>query len=121
MNLRRSASQPAQRSTRICATGNRRVEPLPWPRRAPQRAASETASIHKDLVSRWQLKAERLAKLPKLEQGCWHAYRRLWAVERKGLPDVDVAAAGGWRDTRALKLSYQQADPATMLRVVEGA
>ena len=33
--------------------------------------------------------------------------------------DVDVAAAGGWRDTRALKLSYQQADPATMKSVVE--
>jgi hypothetical protein len=30
-----------------------------------------------------------------------------------------VAAAGGWRDTRALRLSYQQADPATMKSVVE--
>jgi len=36
------------------------------------------------------------------------------------MPDVDVAAAGGWKDTRALKLSYQQADPARALRVVEG-
>ncbi len=35
------------------------------------------------------------------------------------MPDVDVAAAGGWRDTRALKLSYQQPDPASVLRVVE--
>ena len=45
--------------------------------------------------------------------------RRLWASERKSLPDVDVAAAGGWKDTRALKLSYQHADPETVLRVVE--
>ena len=32
--------------------------------------------------------------------------------------DGDVAEAGGWRDTRALKLSYQQSDARTMLRVV---
>jgi hypothetical protein len=64
------------------------------------------------------LKAERLAELPKLRGGLWHPYRRLWATERKHLPDRDVAAAGGWRDTRALKLSYQQTDPATVLEVV---
>jgi hypothetical protein len=36
------------------------------------------------------------------------------------MPDVDVAAAGGWRDTEALRRSYQHADPATVLRVVAG-
>ena len=65
------------------------------------------------------MKAEKLAELPKLAGGRWHPYRRLWATERKTLPDADVAAAGGWRDTRALKMSYQQADPITVLRVVE--
>lgn len=78
------------------------------------------ASIERRLVTRWLVKAEKVAGLPKLDRGAWHPYRRLWAVERKHLPDVDVAAAGGWRDTRALKLSYQQADPATVLAVVEG-
>ncbi len=34
------------------------------------------------------------------------------------LPDVDVAAAGGWTETDSLKRCYQQADEATMLRVV---
>ena len=33
-------------------------------------------------------------------------------------PDVDVAAAGGWKDTVSLKTAYQQADDETMLRVV---
>ena len=74
--------------------------------------------IRRDLAGKWLLKAERLAELPKLKGGVWHPYRRLWAVERKHLPDVDVADAGGWRDTRALKLSYQQSDPATVLKVV---
>ena len=68
----------------------------------------------RDVAARWLIKAEVLAELPKLRGGVWHPYRRLWATERKHLPDLDVAAAGGWRDTRALKLSYQQADPATM-------
>ena len=36
----------------------------------------------------------------------------------EALPDVDVAAAGGWTETNSLKQCYQQADEATMLRVV---
>jgi hypothetical protein len=71
-----------------------------------------------DIVQKWLLRAERLADLPKLNGGIWHPYRRLWVSERKHQPDTDVAAAGGWRDTRALKLSYRQADPATVYEVV---
>jgi hypothetical protein len=41
------------------------------------------------------------------------------AVERKHLPDVDVAQAGGWRDLATMKRSYQQADAATVLKVIE--
>jgi hypothetical protein len=74
--------------------------------------------IRLDRVQKWLVRAEEVAGLPKLQGGRLHPYRRLWASERKHLPDVDVAAAGGWRDTRALKLSYQQADPATVLEVV---
>lgn len=81
----------------------------------------EAESVTKRLASRWLVKAEALAELPKLEGGIFHPYRRLYAVERKHLPDADVAASGGWRDTRALKLSYQQPDPETLLRVVEHA
>ncbi len=75
--------------------------------------------VRTDVLRNWLRKAEMLAGLPKLRGGLWHPYRRLWATERKHLPDVDVAAAGGWGDTRALKLSYQHADPDTVLRVVE--
>ena len=75
--------------------------------------------IRRDLAGRWLLRAEKAAELPKLRGGVWHPYRRLWATERKHLPDADVAASGGWRDTRALKLSYQHADAETMKAVVE--
>jgi integrase len=77
-----------------------------------------TKPIRRDLAGKWLLKAEKLLELPKLRGGVWHPYRRLWATERKHLPDADVAAAGGWRDTRALKLSYQQSDLKTVLQVV---
>jgi hypothetical protein len=76
--------------------------------------------MRRDTVLRWLMRAERLAELPKLTGGAFHPYRRLWATERKHMPDVDVAAAGGWRDTQALRRSYQHADPATVLRVVTG-
>lgn len=77
--------------------------------------------ISREMAAKWLARAEKLAGVPKLKGGAFHPYRRLWASERKHMPDVDVAAAGGWKDTQALRLSYQHADPATVLRVVEGA
>jgi hypothetical protein len=85
------------------------------------RTADPEAPFARRVASRWLLKAESLAELQKLPGGIWHRYRRAWATERKHMPDVDGAAAGGWSDTRALKVSYQQADATPMLRVVEGA
>ena len=47
-------------------------------------------------------RAECSAKLPKIDGGDFHPYRRKWATERKHLPDVDVAApAAGPKRTRA--------------------
>ena len=73
-------------------------------------------TIH--LASKWLREAEKLAGLQTHKGSLWHAYRRKWATERKHLPDVDVAAAGGWEDTVSLKTAYQQSDQATMFRVV---
>ncbi len=70
------------------------------------------------MADRWLRRAEKLAKLEPQEGSLWHAYRRAWVTKRKHLPDVDVAAAGGWSDLRALKSAYQQVDSQTMLRVV---
>lgn len=67
----------------------------------------------------WLERAERLANLPKLAGGLFHPYRRLFATERKHLADVDVASAGGWKDPRLMKASYQQATPEDVLRAIE--
>lgn len=53
--------------------------------------------ISRHLADRWLREAERLAKLEPQQGSLWHAYRRKWATERKHHPDVDVAAAGGWK------------------------
>ena len=76
--------------------------------------------ITKDLASRWLAQAETLAELPHVERGQWHTLRRKGATERKHLPAVHVAAAGGWTGTETLTRCYQQADEATMLAVVLG-
>jgi hypothetical protein len=82
-------------------------------------ARDDARAIAKDVASRLLVEAERRAKLPKLDRGRFHPYRRLFAVEGKHLPDVDVAKAAGWRDLRTMKQAYQQPDPATVLRVIE--
>lgn len=51
------------------------------------------------------------------EGGLFHAWRRKWATERKGMPLADVAAAGGWKDTKSLLTSYMHSDPDTVLQV----
>lgn len=50
----------------------------------------------------------------------FHAFRRIWATKRKGLPLQDVAAAGGWKGTQVLRDLYQQSDPETLEAVVLG-
>ncbi|HSD32149.1 MAG TPA: tyrosine-type recombinase/integrase, partial [Gemmatimonadales bacterium] len=69
------------------------------------------------LASKWLEAAERLAKLPKHDGSLWHAYRRMWATERKDLPLVDVAQALGVNPA-TLQRIYQQSDKATLYRVV---
>ncbi len=70
------------------------------------------------MAARWLRDGEELAELEPQEGSLWHAFRRGWATARKYLPDVDVAAAGGWKETTSLKRAYQQADQDTMLEVV---
>ena len=77
-----------------------------------------TRPIRRELASEWLKRAEVIAEVPPLQGGQWHPYRRKWATERKHMPDVDVAAAGGWAELTSLKKAYQQADDATMLKVV---
>src|SRR5207245_1568306 len=79
---------------------------------------NRSAPIRYDLASEWLKAGEKLANVPKQSGSLWHAFRRGWVTARKHLPDVDVAAAGGWKDVSTLKKCYQQPDPDTMLAVV---
>lgn len=66
----------------------------------------------------WLHKAQKLAGLPRLEHDAFHGLRRKWATERKHLPDVDVAKAGGWRSINTMKRAYQAADDAGVMEAV---
>jgi len=64
-------------------------------------------------------RAEKKAKVPKLDGGLWHCYRRKWATERRHLPAVDVMKAGGWADRKTMETCYQHTDDAGVLTVME--
>ena len=74
--------------------------------------------MSRHLAAKWLRRAEKLAGEEPLQGSLWHAYRRKWASERKHLPDVDVAAAGGWKRPETMKLAYQHADAEMMFTVV---
>jgi integrase len=76
-----------------------------------------TIPLSRSVADKWLREGERMVGVAPLPRKLWHAYRAKWATERKHLPDEDVAAAGGWKNTATLKI-YQQADEATMLQVV---
>ncbi len=76
-----------------------------------------TKPVDRWTISRRLREAYRHAGLQPLSGGLWHPWRRKWATERKDMPLVDVAAAGGWKETRTLLASYQQPDDGTLQRV----
>lgn len=75
-------------------------------------------TMHPRTLAQLLVEAEQKAGLPKLTGGVWHPYRRKWATERKHLPVIDVAQAGGWSDTQTLLTCYQQPDHETLLAVI---
>lgn len=66
----------------------------------------------------WLRGAEQAAGLPALDGGCWHPYRRSWAVRRKHLPARDRMYIAGWKDRATMEASYEQPDDASIRRVL---
>lgn len=76
-----------------------------------------TRGPSRETVVRYLRQALTAADLPRLPAESFHGLRRKWASERKHLPDVDVAAAGGWRSIATMK-RYQQTDEAAVREVL---
>lgn len=72
-----------------------------------------TVPVSRHLVGSWWLELERRAGLPPEPARGWHALRRKFATELKGVPLRDLMALGGWRSPLTLTLCYTAADPAT--------
>ncbi len=75
--------------------------------------------ITRPLAAYWLRRAYEASGAPKPAGSLWHAFRRLWATERKQLPVKDVAAAGRWKDITTLLECYQQPDDVTLRAVVD--
>ena len=108
-------SGPARKALDAYLARTPRVGELPlFP--APGKPAEP---VRVDRAGEWLERAEAKAELPKQAGTRWHAYRRLWANERRELPAHDVADAGGWGSVEALQKVYQGAEAKTVRRVVD--
>lgn len=86
--------------------------PSAWVFPAPG-TPDEACSRH--LMRDWWERGARLAKLPPGERYGWHALRRQFATELKGvLPLRDLCDAGGWRDPKTVLVHYQRPDQTTI-------
>lgn len=65
------------------------------------------------MVTDWLHEAENLEEIDRLERGAWHPFRCKWAIDRKGLPAVDVAQAGVWAHPDTVRLVHQKANAQT--------
>jgi integrase len=80
--------------------------------------ADPTRPMSRHCADKLLRRAEKLAELEPQTGTLWHAYRRSWASSKKHLPIPDIARAGGWRSTEALRQCYVLADDAGVLAVV---
>lgn len=76
--------------------------------------------VSADRAGKWLAKAKAKAEVEFPTGFGFHALRRLWVNERKDLPAVDVAQAGGWKGTQTLRDVYQRADPEGVKTAVLG-
>ncbi len=76
------------------------------------------APVERDTLALWLRRAEKAAGVPRLPHDSFHGLRRKFVTERKHLPDVDVAQAGGWRSISTMRRSYQQADEQGVLEAI---
>jgi integrase len=83
--------------------------------------SDRTRPVDRHLASRWFVRAEQLSGLKHVRGTGWHCFRRGWASSRRHVPDVDVAKAGGWKDTATMKRCYQHSDSAGVLHAVNDA
>jgi integrase len=110
-------SREVREALDVCLTAHPRVGEAPlFPA-----TGDDVACVSKVLAGYWLRRAETLAGLPRLERGAWHAFRRLWASERRHLRAQDVIAAGGWRSAQVMQTAYRHDHAATVSAVVSHA
>lgn len=98
------AAREALRQRHAVSRGSEWVFPSP---------SDPTVPVSRNLVRDWWKELEACAGLAPEPGRGWHALRRTFATELKGLPLCDLMALGGWQSPLTLTLCYTAADPAT--------
>lgn len=86
--------------------------------RRPYAGLSASRPRRRERFINWWLRAEELAKLPRVAGMGWHSLRRKFATELKHIPLTDLCELGGWKTAETVLTCYQQADPHTMRRAL---
>ena len=98
------AARAALRQRRAVSRGSAWIFPSP---------SDPTVPVSRNLVRDWWREMELCAGLAPEPGRGWHALRRTFATELKGLPLCDLMALGGWQSPLTLTMCYTAADPAT--------
>ncbi len=98
------AAREALLQRRAVSRGSEWVFPSP---------SDPSVPVSRNLVRDWWRELEVCAGLAPEPGRGWHALRRTFATELKGLPLCDLMALGGWQSPLTLTLCYTAADPAT--------
>jgi integrase len=98
------ASLTALRQRRAVCPGSDWVFPSP---------SDSTVPVSRNLARDWWRELEARSGLAPEPGRGWHALRRMFATELKGLPLRDLMALGGWQSPLTLTMCYTAADPAT--------
>lgn len=66
----------------------------------------------------WWNAAQKRADLSHIERLGWHSLRRKFANDLRELPLKDLAALGGWKDTRTILVCYLEENEKAMVEAL---
>lgn len=80
--------------------------------------ADPSRPCSRNIMRDWWNAAQERAGLSHVERLGWHSLRRKFANDLRELPLKDLAALGGWKDTRTILVCYLEEDERVMVEAL---
>lgn len=80
--------------------------------------ADPSRPCSRNIMRDWWNAAQERAGLSHIERLGWHSLRRKFANDLRDLPLKDLAALGGWKDTRTILVCYLEEDERAMVEAL---